>query len=269
MNVQATGKSHIGLKRKLNEDSYFISPELGLYVIADGMGGHKAGEVASRMVVDTMADYWQKVKNHKSPSFLYSIDQDISKGARHLINSIFFANTIIHEAQKKPQYHKMGSTVSALLVEKDQIWVANVGDSPIYLFDHGHMILISEEHSVEAEQKSSGLFDSLNSTNPIMKNMLTRVLGLKQKVDVFITPIRPDKGDMIVLCTDGLTNYLSEQSIKTILDDFSISIERKVDILIDEANRGGGGDNISVILLEVLDDEGRWGKIKKKFMSKG
>ncbi len=264
MKVQASGNSDIGLKRELNEDSLLISSELGLYVIADGMGGHKAGEVASRLVVETMEDYWRKVKANRAPSFLQSIDQDISNRAKHLLNSILFANTIIHEAQKKPKYHRMGSTVSALLVEKDCIWSANVGDSPVYLFDHGSLILISEEHSVEAEQKNKGLVDPLDSTSPFIKNMLTRVLGLDKHVEVYITPIKPDIGDVIIMCSDGLTGYFTEQSIKTVLDDFTISLERKVDILIDEANLGGGGDNISVILLEVVG-EGKWKKIKKRF----
>lgn len=264
MKVKVTGKSDIGLKRKLNEDSYLIAPDLGLYVIADGMGGHKAGEVASRMVVDTMEDYWKKVNSNKPPSFLEIIKKDISEGAKHLINSIAFANIIIHEAQKKFEYHRMGSTVSGLYIEKDCIWSANVGDSPVYLFDHGNLTLISEEHSIEAEQKSLGMEDTFGSTNPLMKNLLTRVLGLYEKVDVYITHIKPEVGDIILLCSDGLTHYMSELSIKTVLDDFSISLERKVDVLISEANLGGGGDNISVILLEVVE-EGKWKKFKKKF----
>ena len=97
-----------------------------------------------------------------------------------------------------------------------------------------------------------------------MKNLLTRVLGLNKEVEVYITPLKPDPGDLLMVCSDEFTNYMSKQSITTVLDDFSISIEWKVDILIDEANRGGGGDNISVILLEVVA-EGKWKKLKKKF----
>ena len=270
MQVKAAGKSDVGLKRKLNEDSYLIAPDLGLYVIADGMGGHKAGEVASRMAVDTLADYWRKVKDHKPPSFLGPIKNDYSEDGKHLINAITLSNMIIHEAQKKPEYHRMGSTVSALLLEKGCIWSANVGDSPVYLFEQGRLRQISEEHSIEAEQKSMGLEidDASGSTNPLLKNILTRVLGLNEKVDVYMTSIRPDVGDLIMMCSDGLTNYVSERAIKAVLDDFSISIERKVDILIDEANRGGGGDNISIILVEV-EDEGKWNKFKKKFITKG
>ena len=263
MKVKPAGKSHIGMKRKINEDSYLIAPDLGLFVIADGMGGHKAGDVASRLAVDTIADYWRKVKNNETPSFLEPIQKDVSEGAKHLINSIRFANVIIHEAQKKPQYHRMGTTVAALLVEKDCVWSANVGDTLVYLFDNGRLIQISEEHSLEAEQRSLGLTNSQTSTNPLLKHMLTRVLGLSETVDVFISPIKPDEGDILLICSDGLTNYISEQSIQAVLDDFSLSLERKVDVLIDEANRGGGGDNVSVILLEVLE-KGTWAKFKKK-----
>ena len=268
MKIKAEGKSHIGMKRKQNEDCYLINPELGLYIIADGMGGHRAGEVASRMVVETIEDYWKKVHTDKPPSFLEPVDKDVSNLSKHLINSISFANAIVHEAQKKPQYLRMGSTISALLCEGDVIWAANVGDSPVYIFDQGRLILISEEHSVEAEQKSLGVNDFLSSTNPLMKNMLTRVMGLNGKVDVFITPLRPEPNDIIMMCSDGLTNYLSDENIKAVLEEASISLEKKVDILIDEANKGGGGDNISVILLEVLE-EGKWDQFKKKFILKG
>ncbi|MFC1863768.1 PP2C family protein-serine/threonine phosphatase [Thermodesulfobacteriota bacterium] len=268
MKLRVAAKSDIGLKRKINEDSWLINPDLGLYVIADGMGGHRAGEIASRMAVDTIEEYWKNVKAGKPPAFLHPIDANISIGAKHLINSIYFANMMIHEAQKKPQYYKMGSTVSALYIEKDCIWSANVGDSQVYIFDHGHLILVSEEHSIAAEQRSMGLFDSHSSTNPAIKNLLTRVLGLEEKVEVYITPVRPETGDIILLCSDGLTNYLSGQSIITILNDFSISLERKVDVLIEEANLGGGGDNITLILLEVLDVGSRWKKIKRRLITK-
>ena len=267
MKIISAGKTDKGLKRKLNEDNLLLADDLGLYVIADGMGGHKAGEVASKIVVETMADYWQKVKKNDPPSFLEKIQGDISENARHLINSISLSNIIIHEAQKRPEYHRMGSTVSALLIEKDCIWAGNVGDSPVFLYDHGRLMMVSEEHSIEAEKQKLGRGDSLSSTSPFLKNILTRVLGLDEKVNVFITPIRPEKGDIVLMCSDGLTNFVPVQSIKSVLSDESLSLTQKVDLLIDKANEAGGGDNISVIILEVVK-EGTWKTIKKKFLSK-
>jgi protein phosphatase len=270
MRVRATGKSDAGLKRKLNEDNYLVAPELGLFLIADGMGGHRGGEIASRMVVETMSHYWNSLQDNHSPAFLEPIDKDVSEKAKHLVNSIILTNVMIHEAQKNSQYHRMGSTISALLLDGDCIWSANVGDSPVFLFDHGRLILISEEHSIEAEQKSRGITDVLGATNPLLKNVLTRVLGMSLTVDVYIHPIRPDAGDIMMVCSDGLTNYISKQAIRLILSDRTVSVDKKVEMLIEEANRGGGGDNISVILLEVLEvsQDGPWQKIKRLLLKK-
>jgi len=265
--IRAFGKTDIGLKRKINQDMYLIAPELDLYVIADGMGGHKAGEVASRLAVNTMASYWRKLKEGKPPSFLFSTRKDLSNTANHLVNSIMMSNAIIHEAQKKPQYHRMGSTVSALIQENDTLWVANVGDSPIYLFDNGRLVQISEEHSVEAEQRSMGMTNPDGTTNPFLKNVLTRVLGLTSKVNVYINSIRPEPGDMILMCSDGLTNYVPLDSIAAVLSDSSVPAEQKVNMLVEQAIKGGGGDNITVVLLEVLK-EGKWHKLRRRIMSR-
>jgi len=198
MKLKSAGKTDIGLKRSINEDSYLIATDLGLCIVADGMGGHKAGHVASRMVVDTIENYWRKVQEGKPPHFLENIDKDISKGAKHLINSIYLTNILIYEAKKEPQYKGMGSTISALLLEDDCIWAANVGDSRIYSFSHGCLVQISEDHSLEAEQRSLGIINPNNMGNSSFKNILTRVLGLTERVNVFIISIRPEGGEGVV-----------------------------------------------------------------------
>lgn len=270
MRIRAIGKTDIGLKRKLNEDNLLIAPDLGLYVVADGMGGHKAGEVASRMVVETMADYWKKVRSGQPPSLLSPVHKEPSVSAKHLVNSISLSNMLIHEAQKRVEYHRMGSTVSALLQDGERFWLANVGDSPVYYLNQERLTLISEEHSLQAESRNLGLEtdDPLGSTNPLLKNILTRVLGLNERVEVYLHPLRPKPGDMVMMCSDGLTNYLPVASIRTILSDGSIPIERKADILVKEANEAGGGDNITVILIEILE-EGKWQRLKRKIIKQG
>jgi len=253
----------VGLKRKINEDSLLMAPDFGLYLVADGMGGHKAGDVASRMTAKTIQDYWQKMTEGNPPPFLEEIDRNISLNAKHLLNSIFLANRIVYEAQKKPQYHRMGSTLAALLLEDNSVWVANVGDSLIYLFYDDQLRQVSESHSLESEQKNLGMIDPEEAGNSLFRHILTRAIGLRERVDVFITAIEPKPGATILLCSDGLTDYTSEENIKTVLDDFTISLERKVDVLIDEAKRGGGGDNITVLLVEILE-QGKWDKFKKR-----
>ena len=267
MRLEAIGKSHIGLVRKLNEDSYFVSSQLGLFVVADGMGGHKAGEVASRLAVDAMKNYWQKIAEKKPPDFLRDIEMDVSQNARHLVNSINFANSLVFEAQKKTDYHNMGTTISAVLSDQGNLWCANVGDSPVLLYKNGDIITVSEEHSVAAEQRSLGLSVPDKVLNNVAKNTLTRALGLDENVSAFLTQINVDAGDIVVICSDGLTNYLPEKAIGAILSDPARSIEQKAEVLIDEANRGGGRDNITVILIKIME-EGKWEKIKNRISLK-
>ena len=263
MKLKSAGYTDTGLKRKENEDRYLVRQDLGLFVVADGMGGHRAGEVASRMIVETMVEYWIKLKLKKTPSFLEPVNNELSVKANHLINSIHMSNRLIHEAQKMPEYMRMGSTVSAVVTEGDAFWLANVGDSPVYLNDRGKLVLISEEHSIAAEQRSMGLTNLSESDNSAFKNMLTRVIGMDENVEVFTRKIVPEAGDTLLLCSDGLTNYMSEKAINTVLNHSLLPIESKVRALIDGANKGGGGDNITVILVEVLE-ESRMEKIKNK-----
>ncbi|MBN1227025.1 MAG: serine/threonine-protein phosphatase [Deltaproteobacteria bacterium] len=254
MNVKSIGKTDIGLKRKKNEDSYFLAPDLGLYLVADGIGGHKSGEVASKMVAQIIGDYWAELKKAKNNGLTKDIEKNLSV-KEHLINSISFANEGVYEAQKVPEHRGMGSTVAVLFFEGRVVWAANVGDSRIYKFDSGGLLQVSEEHSLEAEQRGLGLREIDNQANTSFKHILTRALGAKDKVDIFITSLEPKVGDMLLLCSDGLTNFVDEKAITEVLDDFTVSLGRKVDILIDEAKRGGGYDNITVILLEVAEEK--------------
>jgi serine/threonine protein phosphatase PrpC len=266
MKLKIAAGTDIGLKRKINEDTYSIRDDLGLFIIADGMGGHRAGEVASQMVVNTISEYWKGFKSKNEPLFIRPVLKNISEKAKHLVNSIYNANAMVFEAQKQPEYLKMGTTVSVIATEKDIMWVANVGDSPVYLFRNGSMTLLSEEHSIAAEQKNMGIEESLESSNPLMKNTLTRVIGINNTVDVYVKKVVPEAGDVILMCSDGLVNYAPEKFIRSILADFSIPPETKVKALIEEANKGGGGDNVTVILIECLE-ENWWKKFLQLFKS--
>lgn len=266
MKLKTAAGTDTGLKRKINEDTYLVREDVGLFIVADGMGGHRAGEVASRMVVDTISDYWTRLKSKNEPFLIRPVLKNISEKAKNLVNFVYIANKVVFEAQKNPEYFKMGSTVSIIATEKETMWLVNVGDSPVYLFSNGCMKLVSEVHSIAAEQKNMGIDDSFGSSNPMMNNTLTRVIGINETVDVYIKKILPDAGDILLICSDGLVNYVPENQIRLILADLNISIESKVKALIDEANKGGGGDNITVILIEILN-ENIFKKLLNKFKS--
>lgn len=268
MKFQSAGKTHIGRKRKINEDRILLSDNLGLFVIADGIGGHNAGDVASQMVVEILEDYWKKLREGSPPLFIRPFEKGTSHVAKHMINSISLSNAIVYEAKKRPRFDKMGSTVTALLVDGDQLWLANVGDSPAYNFTGGELVQISEEHSLEREQKALGIGSGAggSSGNRTFRNILTRAIGLEEKIAVFISSLKPATGDVIVLCSDGLTKNTSKKNISAILSDNSLSLSRKTEALVEEANLGGGDDNISVILLEVLKTgKGKTEKLTKIF----
>ena len=135
MNVKSAGKTDIGLRRKVNEDSYLIASDLGLYILADGIGGSRAGDVASRMVVDNIENYWRKLRKGEKPSFVEEMKEDLSEIEKHIINSIRLANITVYKAGRIAKYKDMCSTVAILLLQNDSMWAANVGDSRIYLFD--------------------------------------------------------------------------------------------------------------------------------------
>ncbi|RLB43736.1 MAG: hypothetical protein DRH12_02255 [Deltaproteobacteria bacterium] len=267
MKTRSAGKTDVGLRRKNNEDRILLAPELDLFVVADGVGGHRAGEVASQMAVGAMEDYWRRVRSGNPPSFFRQFDESLPEVARHLLNSIHFANLAVFEAQKQPEYVGMGTTIAAVVLEKGTFWAANVGDSRIYHYDHQRLLQISQDHSLAEETKLKEIFPNLEADSVFAKNALTRALGLSDTVEAFIVPVKPAPGDILLLCSDGLTNYVEEQAIELILSDITVSLEDKVAVLVDEANKGGGGDNISVILVEV-EKGGKWSKIKKRLQAK-
>lgn len=266
MKTKCAGKTDVGLRRAKNEDRILLAPDIHLFIVADGIGGQRAGEVASQMAITTMEDYWRRLKAGAPPSFFRKFDESLPDVAKHLLNSIHFANLAIFEAQKQPQFAGMGSTIAALVVDGGTCWAANVGDSRIYHYNHERLLQISQDHNLAEETRLKELFPNLDADSKFAKNALTRALGLANTVEAFIISVRPDPGDILLLCSDGLTNYVQEAAIELILSDPTITLQEKVDILVDEANKAGGGDNISVVLVE-LEKEDRCKRIKKRLQS--
>ncbi|MEW5735044.1 MAG: protein phosphatase 2C domain-containing protein [Thermodesulfobacteriota bacterium] len=247
--IEAAGLTDVGRKRKGNEDSLFIDAKAGLFVVADGMGGHLAGEVASRVVVDTMSAYLSRFGTEENPEELSDADQSLSKEANRILASIKLANRAVHEmASKKEAYTGMGSTVSAIYVTDDGFISANVGDSPIYLLHQGALEPVYVPHTVIAEQTAMDP-EGASRLGDKFSHMLTRAMGVEPDVKPDLCELSAYPGDVLVIASDGLTNMVSEEDIKRVV--LSEKPDRAVHTLVGMANANGGEDNITVIVIKV------------------
>jgi protein phosphatase len=247
--IESAGITDRGKKRQGNEDSLFIEDALGLYVVADGMGGHLAGEVASRLVVDTIGNYIQSCKeNGGSEQTIYS-DETLSREANQLLSGIHLSNQVVHEAAgSNTSYRGMGSTVSAVYFSNDTLIAANVGDSPIYLIRDGKITLLSVPHTVIAEQAALNP-ENADKLGMEFRHVLTRAMGTDESVNADIYEIQCFKNDILVISSDGLSDKASPEEIMNLVNNEGSDAACRR--LIDLANDRGGDDNITAIVLKV------------------
>lgn len=235
----AVAKSDIGLIRQTNEDSYeCINPNL--YIVADGMGGHLAGEVASKMAVNVIKNY---ICTH--------IDSELNLESL-LKNAILEANKMIFEkAHQDKDYLGMGTTVSIVYCKDTQFFWGHVGDSRIYLLRNNELIQITKDHSLVWDLFESGSITKAEANVHPQRNVLTRAVGVDEHLLVDTGVCDLFKNDRLLLCTDGLTNMLNEDSIKKAISCENIDLKESIDFLVSAAITAGGSDNITVILSEI------------------
>jgi protein phosphatase len=247
--IESAGITDRGKKRKGNEDALFLGDSMGLYVVADGMGGHLAGEVASKMVVETMGDYLKSCQEKAEDEAPVYFNETLSKEANQLLSSIHLSNKAVHEAARgNSLYRGMGSTVSAVYFSEGTFIAANVGDSPIYLIRDGNIKLVSVPHTVIAEQTA---LDPANAEKLGMefRHVLTRAMGTEEYVKADIYELQCFRDDILVISSDGLSDKASPEEIQQLVDgNGSDTACRR---LVDLANDRGGDDNITAIVLKV------------------
>jgi PPM family protein phosphatase len=247
--IESAVITDIGKKRKINEDSVFLDDKLGLYLVADGMGGHRAGEVASNLIAETISDYIKKLSEDDDTQEFNSPDESLSRKANHLISAISLSNRIAYQVSSRNEaYRGMGSTLSAVYFNKDTFIAANVGDSPIYLVHNGDIELISVPHTVIAEHEAAGS-EGFRQLGPDFYNMLTRAVGTDETVEPDICEIPYFKNDIIVICSDGLSGNVTPNEILDAVENKSS--KTACSFLVDLANLRGGDDNISVIIIKI------------------
>lgn len=216
MLIKSSGITDVGLKRDGNEDSFSVEDSLGLYIVADGMGGHLAGEVASRIAVDIINKSFKKwVEEDAGEDEIFGEkDESLSKEGNYILGGIRLANKVVYElAVEKKQYHGMGTTVVVLLVTPTIIIAANVGDSRIYMVRDSEIEMLSKDHSIVAEQVELGMMTEEEAANSSMKHILTRNLGSSEEVLPEVFEIEPANNDCFILCSDGLTDLVNDEEI--------------------------------------------------------
>lgn len=243
MGILCTGATDIGLKRKTNQDSILLNHEHNLYAVADGMGGHNGGDIASQLSVKVMDDYFEKNPAVPSDELIKNMICEINR-------------QILAKAQEVPELHGMGTTVSAIHFKANELLIGNVGDSRVYMINNNHIYQLTRDHSFVQEKLNMGIYTREEAVKDPQKNVLIRSVGFEPDIQVDVFQYRISKNDIFIVCSDGLHGKVSDADIlhivqKNIIDPALCKLsdlELAVKELIQQANDNGGQDNISVIL---------------------
>jgi protein phosphatase len=250
MKITYQAITDVGRKRKGNEDSLFVNADQHLFVVADGMGGHAAGEIASRVAVDSINEFVCLTGGDEEITWPFGLDESISYDGNRLKTAIRFANRKVLEVMKeKAEYEGMATTVAAVLVDGDTANLGHVGDSRVYLARGGEVKQLTSDHSWVNEQIQTGVLSADQARSHPLRNVVTRALGGKPDLQVDMQALKLEKGDLLLLCSDGLTTMLTDDEIAGILGEDGTDVEKAARALVAAANNKGGEDNITVLLL--------------------
>jgi len=255
MRLQIACRSNVGKVRKHNEDTIVGDESLRLVVLADGMGGYQAGEIASQIAVDTIVN---EISNHLGKQYFFN-NRVVGKGYHHstilLEQAILKANQIVYEtASQQANYQGMGTTVVAALFNEDFVSVAHIGDSRLYRLRGKELKAITTDHSVLQELIDCGFYTPEQARTSPNRNLVTRALGVSDTVSVDIQEHKIQPEDLYLLCSDGLSDMLDDKDIAQILlEKKSLALDDISQSLIDAANEKGGIDNISVVVTRFLN----------------
>lgn len=250
--VRFAGDTNIGRKRDHNEDSIAL-PETGerIAIVCDGMGGHASGEVASRLAVELIVDHFTETGKQQVLTWPYKVDRDLRKDVNRMITGVMLANLEIWErSQRESRFKGMGTTCVAMYFLDDHLIIGHVGDSRCYRVRGAEMTQMTEDHSLINDYIRMKRVTPEEAENWPHKNVIVRALGMKESVQVDIFTEVPRVGDTYMLCSDGLTGMLKDDTIQHILMT-ERDLDRAVDRLITAANEEGGVDNISVVLARI------------------
>ncbi|MGE0528526.1 MAG: Stp1/IreP family PP2C-type Ser/Thr phosphatase [Bdellovibrionales bacterium] len=243
MRFDVWAQTDVGLKRDINQDAILVDHDLNLFIVADGMGGHKGGEVASALAVETVQEMISKHRN----------DPKVSP-RRLLADAYREASSRIHHKStfESPDLMGMGTTMVLFWEYKDRIYIGNVGDSRAYLFTSTHLWQLTEDHSLINEQVRAGVISEEEAPHVVGRNVITRSVGFERDVMVDVLEREPKANEIYLLCSDGLSGLVRPENLMDIF--LRSSPEEVVGKCIKQANSAGGDDNISVIVIRPRID---------------
>src|SRR5450631_2856027 len=252
MRAIAAGLSDVGLQREHNEDSFVVLKEYDLYVVADGMGGHRAGDVASKIATETISEFFRTTAN-EDVTWPFHFDTNLSEEENRLLTGIRVANRQIFErSTRSREYHGMGTTVVGAMFSprKRRMYIGHVGDSRCYRVRNGVIQLLTRDHSLINDYLLAMPDLTEEQKSELPKNVITRALGMQDQVVVDLQHDDPHPNDVYVLCSDGLSGMVTDEEIQKIVAT-GVDIRDACRKLIQRANERGGEDNITAILIKI------------------
>jgi serine/threonine protein phosphatase PrpC len=251
MDVKAYGLTDVGRQRQHNEDTFLVADEAQLFLVADGMGGHAAGEIASRIAVDSISEFIVHTKEDDG-TWPHAYDEHYTRTTNRLMAALRMANTRVLEAMRKDaKLRGMGTTVVACMADDGKISVAHVGDSRAYMIRNGKISRITNDHSWVYEQVQAGMLTEAEAEKHPLRNVITRALGGALAVNPDASEIESRPDDIYLLCSDGLTGMVPEDEILKLVTENADDLEKACKELIDTANARGGLDNVTAILVKT------------------
>lgn len=253
MDFQYAGKTDVGMRRSHNEDSLRLLPKDRLFIVADGMGGHASGEVASKLAVDSVGQFFADSTRDGDLTWPDKEEREFDYEANRLIAAIKLANLSIFEmAESEMRYKGMGTTIVGLQLLDDRALIGHVGDSRVYRLRNGSIEQLTEDHSLLNDYKKMTNLTPEEEKNFPHKNIIVRALGMKSTVKVDLLRDEPRPQDIYLLCSDGLSGEVEDDEIRQIVMDAKGDLQAACDQLIRTACEHGGKDNVTAVLVQVL-----------------
>jgi protein phosphatase len=250
------GATDVGRKRTHNEDAYLLLPEESLFCVADGMGGHASGEVAARIAVEEMAEFFRTTGRDEDATWPFRLDPARGYDENRLLCGVKLANLRIFErAASDQRLRGMGTTIVALSLPRagDEVLIGHVGDSRAYLLRGGTLRQLTEDHSLLNDYKKSRALTPEEIEAFPHKNVIVRALGMREVVEVDVQRLALGPGDTLLLCSDGLSGMVPDDRIAEVIRGHPKDLRGAAQALVDAANEGGGQDNVTCVLVQVLD----------------